>query len=68
MLARQYQSLMHEMVLFDAGNSQFSTMESLLGHFWQNELAFVARLPLKSIRQTDALFCYGSTVPWRRRD
>ena len=37
LLARQYQSLMHEMALFDAGNSQFSDMNSLLGRFWQDE-------------------------------
>ena len=37
LLARQYQSLMHEMALFEAGNSQFSDMNSLLGRFWQDE-------------------------------
>ena len=37
LLARQYLSLMHEMALFDAGNSQFSDMNSLLGRFWQDE-------------------------------
>ena len=37
LLARQYQSLMHEMALFDAGNSQFSDINSLLGRFWQDE-------------------------------
>ena len=37
LLASQYLSLMHEMALFDAGNSQFSDMNSLLGRFWQDE-------------------------------
>ena len=44
LLARQYQSLMHEMALFDAGNSQFSDMNSLLGRFWQDESALAGEV------------------------
>ena len=42
LLASQYLSLMHEMALFDAGNSQFSDMNSLLGRFWQDESTLAA--------------------------
>ena len=44
LLASQYLSLMHEMALFDAGNSQFSDMNSLLGRFWQDESALAGEV------------------------
>ena len=44
LLASQYMSLMHEMALFDAGNSQFSDMNSLLGRFWQDESALAGEV------------------------
>ena len=38
LLSTQYQSLIDEMSAFDAGNSQFSDLNALLGNYWQDEV------------------------------
>ena len=38
LLSTQYQSLIDEMSAFDAGNSRFSDLDALLGHYWQDEV------------------------------
>ena len=38
LLSTQYQALIDEMSVFDAGNSQFSDLDALLGTYWQDEV------------------------------
>ena len=38
LLSTQYQALIDEMSVFDAGNSRFSDLDALLGNYWQDEV------------------------------
>ena len=42
LLANQYQGLIDEMAVFEAGNSRFSDLDALLGNFWQDEVSLSA--------------------------